>query len=79
MPLEIDADILKKANKCQMNFQCLGDVQKHCCGVEHAISPEMVMVKPRAGGVGCHYASPYGYCYICNCPARVEIYRKFKQ
>jgi hypothetical protein len=50
------------------------------CEFEGPISDNLVFVKMKKENIECPYALLFGYdSYICQCPTRCEIYRKYKK
>jgi hypothetical protein len=78
MLLEIDEEIINKATKCNKHFACLNDKGHSCCKVVHIIQDSLCFIDPDKWQ-HCNYYTAFGYSDICNCPVRVEIYRKYKK
>jgi hypothetical protein len=79
MKFKIDKMVIKKT-KCPYKFKCLnGKPCSGCATVLGAHGEEQIFVKPsRKNFQDCSYTIPYGSCYLCRCPTRVEIFRKYK-
>ena len=76
MKFEIDKGILKATDKCRKNFSCL-DGDKGCmCEIEDHFNNTIHFIKPLDTGI-CDYRMSFGYSYICNCPTRKEIYKRY--
>ncbi len=76
--IEIEEDIKKSTTKCEKNFSCLSDKNHKLCNAINTISNKIECVDC-FGGKHCNYREPYGFSsYLCTCPIRKEIYRKYK-
>ncbi|RJQ55698.1 MAG: hypothetical protein C4526_02820 [Nitrospiraceae bacterium] len=76
MGLEIGKDILDSTDRCGNNFSCLSD--KTClCEIEDNFNGKVLFIKPQ-GRSACNYMMSFGYSYICNCPVRKEIFRRYQ-
>ena len=63
------------SDKCQKEFSCLeGD--NPLCPVESLINEKVLFVKCISKG-HCSYRRSYGDGYICFCPTRREIFKKY--
>lgn len=78
MKLDIDKEILCKADKCQKEFSCLLD-QKGLCKVIGDIDKNVIFIdkKTMKGSLFCKFAIAFGVSTICACPVRKEIYKKY--
>lgn len=75
---EIDEDIKKSATQCEKNVACLSDNNYKLCEVTRTASNNVFFIECRAG-VHCSYRKSFGFsAYLCSCPIRKEIYRKYK-
>lgn len=77
MQLEIDQKILDKTTKCSENFNCLTDDNHHCRNtkVETSIDSKLIFVS--CDKIFCAYKVHFGDTFICNCPTRLAIYKKY--
>lgn len=82
MKMKIDADVLKKTTHCEKNFECLDElkstchIRKNCLKkAECYISDDFFVVK--CTEIGCNYYNNFGGYCTCNCPTRLEIYKKY--
>ena len=73
----IDSKIIEETTKCRFNFQCLDEGGKPQCEVENFIAKNIIFVK-RPSGLKCGYNLRYRSSYMCKCPTRVALYRKYK-
>ena len=79
MPFQIDKAICDQTTNCKYDFKCLTQDGCPCCEVEFHVPKELLFVKIKNENIQCPYAMSYGYSYICSCPVRCEIYRKYKK
>ena len=77
--IEIDEDVKKSTTMCSKDFACISDKDYKLCKVSHSVHDKVIFIeclemKP------CSYRMSFGISsYICNCPTRKEIYRKYKK
>jgi len=78
MAFKINKKIIK-ITKCLYKFKCLhGKVCSGCKNVLGPLGEDRIFVKPSKGkSQDCSYTIPYGKSYVCRCPTRVEIFRKY--
>ena len=76
--IEIDENIKKQTIKCEKDFACLSSKTHKLCEVTHLVHEKIVFIECQ-DNKQCSYKSFFGFnSYICNCPIRREIYRKYK-
>lgn len=88
MNFNVSDEIRKQTTQCQSDFICLTYLNKGetpmcdndnpMCPVESFIEGDGVFVKNKDPNT-CLYMMSFGYGYICNCPTRCEIYRRYGQ
>ncbi len=77
MAFEISKEILDRT-KCDNDFVCLSEKQCPRCKVQFTAGASYIMVEPNSASMGCSYAKPFGIAsFVCTCPTRNEIYRKY--
>ena len=77
--IEIDEDIKKSTTKCEKNFTCLSDKNHKLCNVINTVGGKILCCYC-FGRQPCNYRVPHGFTsYLCSCPIRKEIYRKYKR
>ncbi len=76
MAFQIDEEILRQTTECQHNFKCLDTGDCPGCEAESKIGDGHVFVKMNENQI-CPYKMSFGPAYICSCPTRCEIYRKY--
>ena len=77
MDIEINEDILKKTTECEKNFGCLSSKTRDFCEVDYCTGNGVLFVKSKFEKY-CPYKMSFGYKFICRCPVRNEIYRRYK-
>ncbi len=75
--MEIDKEIIEKTVNCRSDFSCLKNVKHTCCEVISCISEKVHFVDFTCTNY-CSYLLNYGDSQICTCPARKDIYNKYK-
>jgi hypothetical protein len=76
--IEIDEDIQKNTTKCKKVFKCLADNNYKLCKIIESVRDNVFFIEC-LGVKPCIYKISFGYSsYVCNCPTRKEIYRKYK-
>ena len=76
MPYQISEETKKQTTKCRYFFQCLDDKKRDICTVEWYLNSNgcfLKTVKPN----GCPYKVKLGSSYMCKCPARHELFKKY--
>ena len=73
---DIDDETLKQITKCPINFQCLNDESYELCPVIRQVHENVIFInttKPES----CNHIVPFGDYYMCSCPTRCEVYRRY--
>ncbi len=81
MKFNIATQVLKETTRCPNNFSCLlngqtGDPVE--CEVQWAGAKDVLFVKSKKL-LACPYRFVFGEGYICTCPTRYAIYKKYKR
>ena len=81
--IQIDDKIISSTTKCPSDFFCLKNTGKPMCDVdrdicipEYSIQESGLFVFPQSVN-GCPYQMSFGYGFMCHCPTRHEIYKKY--
>ena len=78
MSYEVDDDTIKRAVRCDKDYACLrGEEGLHCkpSDVMSGTSGEAALIQcPEEDG--CAYCQSFGGTSICQCPVRIEIFRR---
>ena len=64
---------IRKKNGCDFNYRCLTlDIIKICPVEDIRIDGYVDVIN---NSVSCQYKIPFGYGFLCKCPARIYIAR----
>lgn len=77
MKLEIDQEVLAKADQCTKNFRCCSGAPEDLCEAELILTGEQFFVC-KSPDI-CAYKLPFGTGFFCTCPVRRAIYDKYGQ
>ena len=69
----------KQTRKCSYNFACLRNDTWDTCSIESDLPGGFLVVKSKENASACNYSFPCDDSYYCNCPARSEIFRRYKK
>ena len=76
MNIQISQDVIEKTTECDKNFSCLSDDQKSLCEIDsHPTESSFFIEKPK--NEICNYRQPFARFYLCTCPTRQEIYKRY--
>ena len=76
--IEIEEDIKKSTTKCEKKLSCLSGKNHKLCNAIGSVGTKIVCIDCFEGK-RCNYREPYGLSsYVCSCPIRKELYRKYK-
>ena len=78
-PFKVDGEVRKRTTKCQHNFKCLAAGGCPGCEFDGTCVGDHIFVKMNKENMTCPYAMSFGFSFICQCPTRCEIYRKYNQ
>ena len=75
--MEIEKEILDKTVHCKKDFDCIKN-NNICCTVTRCVDKEVHFVECSQENNSCEYRMTFGFAtYICTCPTRKEIYKKY--
>ena len=77
MPFEIPHEIRECTTKCKKGFSCLTGERDDLCEVTDCVSDKVFFVD-FTGDHHCPYVQGFGGYYLCMCPTRQEIYRRYR-
>jgi hypothetical protein len=79
MTYDVDRHVLDLTTECADHFSCLSGEDTCLCEVEKIIGTDggLLYIKHNSNIRSCRYELFYGDSFICNCPTRKEIYRKY--
>jgi hypothetical protein len=75
--IEISEDIIEKTRGCKKNFSCLNGSSECLCEVEGSSGYDILYINPDSNR-DCIYCTRLGTSSLCSCPARNEIYNRYK-
>lgn len=86
MPFVINDEIIKHTKNCCSRFNCLTAEGKPICTEDlpmcsvkhHHVESKLIFVEP-AKYFYCSYLRPYGSGFICKCPVRYELHKRFNK
>jgi len=76
MRIKVDEITLQASNKCVFGFGCLQSDKFPQCSVTRYIDGDGLFIKDPNQNI-CPYKVSFGYSYMCSCPTRKEIYKKY--
>ena len=78
MKIEIDDEVRDRTTECEEAYACILNVNHTTCKADQTKSNGSFFIECKEA-VCCNYRVSYGFSsYICTCPVRKEIYRKYK-
>jgi hypothetical protein len=77
MDLTVDESTIKSTTECGKGFACLDGDKNLLCKVEFSVRDETVFVRC-LNIEHCFYRMIFGYLFVCNCPVRKEIYKRYQ-
>jgi hypothetical protein len=75
--VEIDESTIRSTTKCDKGFQCLHGETEQLCEVEYCVQDKVCFVKC-LNIKRCSYRIHFGHSFVCNCPVRKEIFKRYK-
>ena len=79
MAYQISDKTKKQSTKCTRMFRCLNNETWDTCSIERDIQGVLLAIITKRDKIDCPYYFSYGNAYYCYCPARCEIYKRFKK
>ena len=73
----VDKTIIDKAIHCDKNHACLTEENHPSCKIASCVGNKIHFVEKLERDCKCY--QEFGFSFICNCPVRIEIYRKYKK
>lgn len=75
----IDEEVKNCTTKCEKDFACINNNSHELCPVDHFYNDKVLFIKCLSKGY-CSYRTSFGYAsFICSCPMRKEIYKKYNK
>jgi hypothetical protein len=75
---DIEEKILLSSDKCGNGYSCTKGSDDCLCPVEDDLSGRVLFVSEN-NRKACPYKMSYGYSHICNCPVRIEIFKRYNR
>jgi len=75
MDIKISKPIREQTTRCSKDFSCLSDDTRNLCEIVHANGENVLFINQNPKS--CSYKIPFGSSYICTCPTRYELYKKY--
>ena len=77
MKLDIDKEILNKTAKCKKEFSCIHKDDISICKIDFFLTDGILILKC-VDNITCSYQKPFdNEIYVCTCPTRNGIYKKY--
>ena len=77
MDIIIDEETIEKTTNCDKNFNCLSNELHVYCPVKRCVDGKVHFIKCLEGN-SCTYMLRFGDSYMCTCPVRKEIFKRYK-
>jgi hypothetical protein len=77
MAYQISDKTKKQTTKCLSSFHCLDDEKIDICSVKWNLDGNGCFLKTVPPN-GCPYKLQFGSSYMCKCPTRHELFKKYK-
>jgi hypothetical protein len=79
MAYQVNDETKKQTTKCRYGFECLGNDDWNTCTIKQDLHSSGLIIKDKCDKVHCAYSMQFGSSmYLCSCPARREIYQRYK-
>jgi hypothetical protein len=75
--IEIREETLKYTTKCMNDFSCLNGEEDHLCEIRYPWDETFFWIDPKFDR-DCKYRTSFGTSFLCLCPTRREIYRRYQ-
>jgi hypothetical protein len=74
--MEVPPEILAQTTRCEKGFCCLSQMRVELCKVEYYAEYGVLLIRC-ATPKPCPYKMPYGHAWICTCPTRLAIFKRY--
>lgn len=78
MKFEIDDDVINETTQCHRDFKCLESENHIYCAVKECVRDEIHFIECDYTDQ-CNYKMDYGPEFICTCPTRKAIFKKYQK
>ena len=62
---------------CNRNYHCLTEDISEICTADECVWGDYLVCREKSPY--CGMSLPFGYEYLCTCPVRIYIYKKYKK
>jgi len=76
--LTIKQEVLDRTTKCEKGFCCLSEARACPSGRVDEFIHDLILFVDGEGLMACPYRNRFGDSFICNCPTRQELYRRYR-
>jgi hypothetical protein len=76
MEIQISDDVIEQTTRCEREFACLSGGVGDLCRIEDRISGSAAFVDC-LDDRQCKYRYQFGCAWICTCPVRIVIHRRY--
>jgi hypothetical protein len=73
---QISEEIINKTTRCNHKFKCLNDDNRDVCVVDICFGGNGCFLKTAKPDY-CTYKNTFGGSYVCYCPTRHELFKKY--
>ena len=77
MSYKISEETIKNTTICNHKFQCLNDDNRDVCKINRGLGGNCCSLKTAKPDY-CPYMGSFGKLYVCYCPTRHELFKKYK-
>ena len=78
MALQVQDQTREQTSECKFSFQCLEEATRNVCTISPCLVEEVYFLHTTKNHL-CSYKKKIGSCsYICKCPIRKELYRRYR-
>jgi hypothetical protein len=76
---QIGGEIKNRTQECSYGFECLDNENWNTCSIDSSLKG-ILIIKNTCNKNNCAYSILLGHSYyFCKCPARHEIYHRYKK
>ncbi len=74
------SDLIIRSTKCDRDHECLDGVFPHCeCSIDHHVYGSVIfLITNDKLDFKCPHIAEREGSYVCTCPVKIEIYKKYK-
>lgn len=78
MALQVQDQTRQQTSECMFSFQCLEEATRNVCTIKPCLVEEVYFLNTPKNHL-CSYKKKIGSSsYICQCPTRKELYRRYR-